>query len=43
MIADPDTFNPPFKPKINQISQKIVDEKRRTRDMTLIESLNVWK
>ena len=43
MIEDPDAFNPPFRPKINEVSCRIVDEKRRARDMTFIESLNVWK
>jgi len=43
MIDDPDAFNPPFKPKINEVSCKIVEEKRKAREMTLIESLNVWK
>ena len=43
MIEDPDAFNPPFKPKINEMSSKLVEEKRKARDMTFIESLNVWR
>jgi hypothetical protein len=43
MIDDPDAFNPPFRPKINEFSCKIVDEKRKHRDMSFLESLNVWK
>ena len=43
MIDDPDAFNPSFKPMINEVSCQIVLEKRKARDLTLIESLNVWK
>ena len=43
MIDDPDAFNPSFKPMINEVSCQIVQEKRKARDLTLIESLNVWK
>ena len=43
MIEDPDSFNPSFRPKINEVSSRLVEEKRKARDMTFIESLNVWK
>lgn len=43
MQADPDAFNPPLKPKINENSTKLVEENRRNRDVSFTDSLQIWK